>query len=238
MRRAFGAATERLELLDAPPKIADPLAQPTRARLFTLLGELRGPTATDELAARLGMHVNGVRTHLETLADAGLIVREREQQARGRPRDAWRISPGAKPGGALPTGYTELSRWLVRSLVANGSSPEDLERVGEEIGSELAAESAPGDPEAQMFDALVALGFAPERERTGEDSLQYCLGNCPYRDTAREKQSLICGLHRGLTSGLIDGLSLDSSLKSFVPKDPDTAGCLVEIQGPAAQEKL
>jgi len=40
------------------------LAQPTRARLFARLGELRGSAGTDELAAHLGVHPNGVRIHL------------------------------------------------------------------------------------------------------------------------------------------------------------------------------
>jgi predicted transcriptional regulator len=34
-----------------------------------------------------------VRLHLERLVEAGLVVRERERQARGRPRDTWSISP-------------------------------------------------------------------------------------------------------------------------------------------------
>ena len=51
--------------MDAPFAIApeDVLAQPTRARLFALLGELKRPAGTVELADRLGLHPNGVRIH-------------------------------------------------------------------------------------------------------------------------------------------------------------------------------
>jgi len=64
----------------------DVLAQPTRARLFTLLDELKRPASTDELAEQLGLHPNGVRVHLERLHDAELVVRTRSRRPRGRPR--------------------------------------------------------------------------------------------------------------------------------------------------------
>ena len=51
--------------MDLPTRPDDALAQPTRARLFAVLGELRRPTSTDELAERWGLHPNGVRVHLE-----------------------------------------------------------------------------------------------------------------------------------------------------------------------------
>jgi predicted ArsR family transcriptional regulator len=68
--------------VDVPPAPIDALAQPTRARLFALLGELRRPVGTDELARHLGLHPNGVRVHLERLEEGGLVLGERERQAR------------------------------------------------------------------------------------------------------------------------------------------------------------
>jgi len=55
--------------MDAPLLItADGvLSQPTRARLFAMLGELSRPAGTVELADRLDLHPNGVRIHLERL---------------------------------------------------------------------------------------------------------------------------------------------------------------------------
>src|SRR5690348_8546452 len=96
------------------PAIADPddaLSQPTRARLFALLSELRRPTGTAELAARLELHPNGVRLHLERLAEQGLVERARARSPRGRPPDVWRIAPEARPAGANPRAYEDLGRW-------------------------------------------------------------------------------------------------------------------------------
>lgn len=224
--------------MDVPQRPGDPLAQPTRARLFALLGELQRPANTEELAERLGMHPNGVRTHLERLAEAGLVRREREHLARGRPRDTWTIDPDARPGGDPPSGYADLGRWLVRALSAGGTRIRDIEETGRQIGRELAESeqrhSMQG--EQRMHAALVALGFQPQRERQPGNRLTYCLRNCPYRDAAREQQKVVCGLHRGLTRGLLDVIEPKTKLAGFVPNDPYAAGCLIKLHGPLAAQ--
>lgn len=147
--------------MDIPTRPGDALAQPTRARLFATLNDLRRPASTEELAAELGLHPNGVRTHLERLQEAALVLRERERQARGRPRDAWTISPDAQPGGDPPTGDAELAKWLVRSLAAGSTRVRDVEAMGRRIGRELAEAGADGEPEQRMHDLLVAWGSSP-----------------------------------------------------------------------------
>jgi predicted ArsR family transcriptional regulator len=214
----------------------DSLAQPTRARLFALLGELRRPAGTDELARRLDLHVNGIRLHLERLAADGLVVREQERQARGRPRDTWSISPTAEPGGEPPTAYADLGRWLVRAISAGGTRARDVEATGRQIGRELVAPGAGGSPEARIHAALVSMGFQPRRRLDPDGRLTYCLENCPYRDAVREQQAVVCGLHRGLTRGLLDSVDPKTKLSAFVPKDPDLAGCEITLRGPVARE--
>jgi predicted ArsR family transcriptional regulator len=229
-------AFAKLGRVDTPTPAGDALAQPTRARLFALLSELRRPSSTEELAERLELHPNGVRTHLERLHEVGLVLRERERRPRGRPRDAWVISPDAQPGGDPPTGYAELARWLVRSLASVRTRVRDVEATGRQIGRELAAPDADGTAERRMHDVLVALGFQPERDPVAHDRLTYRLRNCPYRDAVRERQPLVCGLHRGLTRGLLDTLDPKTKLVGFVPKDPDAAGCLIELRGRMAPD--
>jgi predicted ArsR family transcriptional regulator len=212
---------------------ADALAQATRARLFRLLGELQRPASTEELAEQLGLHPNGVRTHLERLREAGLVAREQERRPRGRPRDSWSIDPQAGPGGDPPSAYADLSRWLARAF----DSPADqVESTGREIGRELAEHSAGGTAEARMNHALTALGFRPSRALDSKGRLNYTLGNCPYREAVRANQPVICALHRGLTRGLLDRFSPDTDLTAFVPRDPETAGCLIQVAGPLTRE--
>jgi predicted ArsR family transcriptional regulator len=223
--------------MDLPLTDTGELAQPTRARLFALLGELQRPASTDELAARLQMHPNGVRVHLERLHRAGLLVRERERGARGRPPDRWSISPDARPGGESPTAYADLGRWLVRTISATEVDLDDVEAAGREIGRDLTTREDGRPAEARMYDTLVALGFQPEREPVEPGSLQYRLGGCPYRDVVRERQPVVCTLHRGITRGLLDGIDPQTTLDKFVPKDPDEAGCLIRLSGPMARQE-
>jgi predicted ArsR family transcriptional regulator len=222
--------------VDAPRSPSDVLAQPTRARLFALLGELRRPASTDELAGRLALHPNGVRVHLERLEEAGLVHRELERQPRGRPRDSWSISPEAQPGGDPPTAYADLARWLVRAISASGARVRDIEAAGRQIGRELAPQGAAASPEERVHGVLVAMGFQPRRRFDPTGKLTYCLDNCPYRAAVREHQSVVCGLHRGLTRGLLDEIDPKTRLSAFVPKDPDAAGCEITLRGPLAKE--
>lgn len=218
--------------VDAPLAIApdDVLAQATRARLFALLGELKRPVGTVELAERLDLHPNGVRIHLQRMQEAGLVERARDRQPRGRPRDAWTIAPGAQPGGEAPSGYQDLGRWLARAMRSREGGLGGVEETGREIGREIAPTGAPAEPDA-LQTSLSALGFEPTVKLQEGDQLTFCLGNCPYRDAVRENQPAICALHRGITRGLLDVLHPDAKLTGFVPHDPDEAGCLIELRG-------
>src|SRR3954449_12715192 len=116
--------------MDPPALPDDALAQPTRARLFRALGELRRPAGTEELAERLELHPNGVRAHLERLREAGLVTRDRTRQARGRPRDMWSLAPSARPGGDPPTAYADLGRWLARVIRSGKAGLRAVEANG------------------------------------------------------------------------------------------------------------
>jgi predicted ArsR family transcriptional regulator len=216
----------------------DVLSQPTRARLFALLGELKRPAGTAELADRLELHPNGVRLHLERLEQAGLVARARARQARGRPPDAWTIAPDARPGGEAPRAYQDLGRWLARAMRSRPAGLRSVEATGRQIGRELAPRGAPAGPDA-LETALVALGFQPAVTLREGDRLTFCLRNCPYRDAVLENQPVVCTLHKGITRGLLDVLDPNVRLAGFVPHELGEVGCLIELRGltpaPAAQ---
>ena len=218
------------------PREPDVLAQPTRARLFEALSELRRPAGTEELAARIGLHPNGVRAHLERLHAAGLLTREPARQAVGRPRDMWSIHPSARPGGEPPSAYVDLGRALVQVISQRGVGPRAVEATGREVGKGLAPQGAADSRERQMHGALAALGFQPERKGVSAGAVTYRLGNCPYRGVARESQQVVCTLHRGVTRGLLDAIAPETELAGFVALDPDEAGCLIELRGGLAAD--
>jgi predicted ArsR family transcriptional regulator len=216
--------------MDLPASPDHLLTSPTRRRLFSLLADLRRPSSTDELAERLELHPNGVRAQLARLERSGLVSRERIRHGRGRPRDYWTIAPDARPGGEPPTGYAELGGWLARAVAGARVSLRRVEATGRAIGRELAP-VGPGSTEEKLRAALVAMGFAPQRQSDAPNELVYRLCNCPYRDTVRKHPELVCAMHRGITRGLLDGLAPDTRLAAFVPSDPDSAGCLIRLRG-------
>ena len=213
------------------PAIADPddaLSQPTRARLFALLCDLKRPAGTAELAERLGLHPNGIRLHLERLAEQGLVERARARTSRGRPPDAWRIARDARPAGTAPSAYEDLGKWLARALEAPRRGLRGIEETGRLIGQELAPNDA-GSPGEALETTLIALGFQPTAEPREGGGLTFCLGNCPYSAAVRENQPAVCSLHKGITLGLLDMLDPQARLAAFEPHDPDEAGCVIDI---------
>lgn len=213
---------------------SDPLSQPTRARLFAVLSRLGRPATTPELAEYLGLHPNGVRRQLGVLREAGLVVQRQVRRSRGRPHNEWAIAPGANPGGERPTGYQALAGWLAGAVPVSKERLREVESAGREIGRELAPGEG-GMPERAIEDVLSALGFQPELTEPADGRLACRLGNCPYRDSASENREVVCTIHRGVMLGILDRVSPDAALTKFVPHDPETAGCEIEIEGLTAE---
>jgi predicted ArsR family transcriptional regulator len=204
------------------------LAQPTRARLFAAIRDLDGEVTTERLAGELGLHVNGVRRHLDLMQEAGLLVRERHKHGRGRPRDVWSIAPGAAGADRPDEDYADVARWLARAIPSAPAALRKVVETGREVGRELAAAGEAPLPDA-IERAFVELGVQPG-VRTAEDGSFTCeLTNCPYRASVRENPDAVCRLHRGITEGLLERLEPGSRLTRFEPHDPDRAGCMVEV---------
>ncbi len=218
--------------MDLPYSPEDPLAQPTRAQIFSFLVERRAPQSTDEIAANFGLHPNGVRRHLERLEEGGFVTRSQLRGGQGRPRDSWSISADANPGGQRPRAYADLAGWLAKAIPATRTRLREVERAGREIGAELAGDAGE-DPVESFRQAIAALGFQPALARREDGGFECALRNCPYRDAVRMNQEVVCTLHRGITAGLLERLDPEAELTEFEPHDPERAGCRVEVSRPA-----
>lgn len=222
----------KITRLDLPARTDDVLAQRTRARIFSWLAERRAPASTEALAEALELHPNGVRRHLERMLEAGLVERGRSQGRRGRPVDLWAIAPGADPGGQRPTAYADLSRWLARAIAPGRNRLREVERAGREIGAELAPSVRSEDPIAGFRQVMSSLGFRPELALSaGGDGFVCKLENCPYRESVKENQDVVCALHKGITAGVLAELLPQTRLTRFEPHDPERAGCVVGVTG-------
>lgn len=206
----------------------DPLAQPTRARIVEELAELGRPASTGEIARALKLHVNGVRRHLARLRSAGVVERRVAHRERGRPRDEWilvrRVAGAERP-------YRDLSRWLARAVPSAPGALDAVEEAGREIGRELAPPRDSAQAAAGFAEALAALGFEPRLERGSGETVRCRLCNCPYAASVRERPDVVCTLHRGITSGLLEAVAPGARLTAWEPHDPDRAGCVALLSG-------
>lgn len=121
--------------------------------------------------------------------------------------------------GTSASGLEDFARavtWLgFAPRVAQPSAAAGVEVAAEEIPAAdgtAAAEQEPAD--------------AP---RVAETRITYSLGNCPYRQAVEANQPVICTLHKGILSGLLETLEPSAEITAFRPRDPATAGCTVTL---------
>ncbi len=195
-----------------------------------LLRELGKPVATADLAKKLDLHPNGVRLHLERMVEAGVVERITEHRKRGRPRDTWCVAADAEASADLPTAYANLGRWLVQVMPDGKEGVGLAESGGERIGRDLAATAAGESTEDRLHDAFASLGFQPVADEMNASKMSFRLCNCPYRDVVKERAQIVCGLHRGITRGLLQVISPGTTLSEFHPNDPEIAGCMVVMK--------
>lgn len=213
------------------------LAHPSRRAIAEVLGAEEGGLSVAPLAARVGLHQNAVRQHLEILQRSGIVVASPAPPTgrRGRPSVRYAL---AAPHAVAAVGHRELVRLLLELVRRARTSEDDVEAFGWEQGRELVGG---GEGLGGLVSSLAGLGFAPEEvtseadRRAGELDLR--LRACPFKEAVlAEGGQLICALHRGLVRGALERIDDDAELAVFEPKDPVTAGCRVLVRGAAPRD--
>lgn len=193
------------------------MADPTRRHLLRILDDAPDVVALDELAGRVGLHVNTVRGHLDVLEGAGLVERTTvPRQSPGRPRVAFR-SASDDVSAPASEGYRFLADVLAGSLEATSDAPAQTAREagrdwGRKVAAHTATDSGPAGPEqviSRVMTAFADLGFAPEA-RVARATTEIRLHDCPFRALAKVRTEVVCSVHEGLLAGMLE--AMDSSL--------------------------
>ncbi len=140
---------ERFAARRAEVSVARALGSTTRAAIYEHLQSADRALTTRDVAATFDLHPNVARTHLELLADAGLVVvGRRKQPGGGRPAKIYAARAGADvaPAASGPDGTALLAVKLLVTLLDRAPAPqagrfrwESAEAVAAGEGRALAA---------------------------------------------------------------------------------------------------
>jgi predicted ArsR family transcriptional regulator len=205
------------------------LGNRSRARVYATLRDAGEPLDAATLAARVGLHQNTVRWHLDHLLDAGLVSSGRQPLDRpGRPRVVYEALPEPLPAAAADD-HRLLASALAAALADTPDGPQRAVAAGEEWGRYLVERPEPGarTAAADAVEAVVQIlddqGFAPT-----VDGTCVAMHHCPFRELATKHPEVVCGMHHGLVVGALAELRTDVSAGELVPfAEPDV--CTLEL---------
>jgi len=197
-----------------------------RTHIIQILRDTRMPLSVQEVADKVGIHVNTARFHLESLVDAGMATRETaDRNTPGRPKVVYL--------GTLPNqtheraqGYRLLAEILTTAIAqSDAHSGEWLYTVGQEWGRYLTTRLAPFEAleeheiAARLVDKLDALWFAPELEEPGGGRPpRLLLHNCPFTAPARQYPNVVCQLHAGMIDASLEEMRSTYRLERLRPQ--------------------
>ncbi len=209
---------------------AKALGDPSRFRIFEHIHSAGDAVPIADLTALLGFNHNAIRQHLAVLVGAGLIAETTETRTvRGRPRKLYHARDDALNVFASISGSHEQLASLLLEFATSSAAPYEVGRAA--VTTTDAGIDASTD-HATLLDhldlQLARTGFEPRRT----DDNQIELGHCPFAALASRNPEVICELHRGLIDGHLATVSGDLAVR-LEPRDPATAGCMVDIR-PAA----
>lgn len=206
---------------------------PSRARIMEILAESPAGATAFDIAERMNLHHNAVRTHLSVLARAGLVWSEREKATGrpGRPRIIFRVSDPI--AGADEASRREMVEMLLRLVTRARVSPVEVEAVGVEEGRLLAERGG------SLVDTLQRTGFAPDdvtdADQAARGERHLVLRHCPFADAvAGEHGAMVCALHLGIAKGLV--AAQGGEVIDFKPVNPRAPACRVVARFPEAPE--
>lgn len=220
---------------DHPPELTERApGEQARQRLLAELRRAATGLGVQELAARVGLHVNTVRFHLDRLLATGQVSRATEpREGPGRPRLTFTVSPGPQLYG--PRRDYRLLAEMLTGLVAQlgAEAAPRATAVGREWGASLARRPSSGRPSGQaaarreLLRVLDEVGFAPALE-PGTNGSRVLLRHCPFLEAAESHPAVVCSMHRGLMDGALTAIGAPLATDRLAPF-ADPRGCVASL---------
>lgn len=152
-----------------------------------------GPSTAADLAESLEMTPAGVRRHLTSLVEEGLVVAHDRapygptpKRGRGRPSSVFALTAAGRT--ACDQAYDGLAIAALRFLSAE-YGPAAVDSFAADRARQLASALPTADGSAtpqDVADMLTRAGYAAVIEPLGDVAVQLCQHHCPVVDAARE----------------------------------------------------
>jgi len=213
-RRAFTATVSA---------ITSAFGDPTRRAIYLHARETKDGVTAAHVAAKVGVHPNVARHHLDKLAAGGYleVATGKATGGAGRPSKRY-LATGAPPAMQFQVRSDDLVLTLLGRALEM-LTPREAEAMAEEVGRKYGQAMAAGltgdDVGAgqrslrsalqKVADALTAHGFAAHAEKR-QNKLRIINNHCPFGDIAIE-HPVICAVDRGMVKGMLDTLYGETS---------------------------
>ncbi len=198
----------------------------TAARVLELLQQRDEAVVVVEIAEVLHLHPNSIREHLDELVARGLVTRER-RPATGRGRPAWvyQADPQRREPDRRVREQAALAGVLAARISQISEDPKADGRIAGTAWGEALAAGRVGRPREAVLDVLEDLDFSPQPDAGRRRIL---LRTCPLLDVAQAYPDVVCAVHEGMVSGLLEtmGDPHDVTLEPFAAPD----GCVLRLQ--------
>jgi predicted ArsR family transcriptional regulator/TusA-related sulfurtransferase len=189
--------------------VARALAVPTRAGIYRRLRTEGRPATAREVAEMFGLHPNVARTHLDTLADADLLVTgTRKHPGGGRPAKVYvaREQAGSGRDLQIPPGSQLAVHTIVQLIAGLAEHRHKLALLAEDQGRKLVAADA-GRADTRDFHAAAVIAVEALRKAFPEARLA----------STAEDTAVVEGLEVGLRLvGEVDGEVGDALATGFL----------------------
>jgi predicted ArsR family transcriptional regulator len=193
-----------------------------RAILVALLADRRAHTV-DDIALLAGVHRTVAFGHLERLADAGLLVKDRRRGRQGKPAALYMAAGSALTAAVPQRQFAQLARLLAEGL---GTLRERGQTVARDAGRRY-GESLGGSAVDSIAD-----GLAPLQALGGEYELnegRIVARNCIFLEACRTGSDLVCGLQAGLIEGVLRAGGISATVQPAGPVAD--GGCSYLVMG-------
>ncbi len=225
----MSASATLVRAIDASPEeaaVERALAVPTRAGIYRHLRTHGHSLTAREVAELFGLHANVARTHLDQLADAGLVVTgSRKHPGGGRPAKVYvaREQAAATHQPQVPAG-SQLAVHIVVQLIAGLSEHTDkLTLLAEEQGRKLVTAAA-GRADTREFESAAVVAVEALRAAFPEVRLA----------EAAEDTVVVEGLDVALRLvGEVDGAVGDALAEGFLQGALAAAGAPARVEARA-----